>query len=74
MENKKMIKVTSKRIFFRGLSIFVGGLIGGVLTREEINLVSITYLDNVIHFVMIFSAILRLSVWGVFLRSKNSQI
>jgi hypothetical protein len=74
MENKKMIKVTSKRIFFRGLSIFIGGLIGGILTREEINLVSITYIDNVIHFVMIFSAILRLIVWGVFLRSRNSQI
>ena len=74
MENKKMIKVTSKRIFFRGLSIFIGGLIGGLLTREEINLVSITYLDNVIHFVMIFSAVLRLSVWGAFLGSKNSQI
>ena len=69
-----MIKVTSKRIFFRGLSIFIGGLIGGLLTREEINLVSITYLDNVIHFVMIFSAVLRLSVWGAFLGSKNSQI
>jgi hypothetical protein len=74
MENKKMIKVTSKRIFFRGLSIFIGGLLGGILTRDEINLVSITQVDNVIHFVMIFSAVLRLSVWGIFLNSKNSQI
>ena len=31
MKNKKMIKVTSKRFFFRGLSIFIGGLIGGLL-------------------------------------------
>ena len=30
MKNKKMIKVTSKRFFFRGLSIFIGGLIGGL--------------------------------------------
>ena len=35
MKNKKMIKVTSKRFFFRGLSIFIGGLIGGLLTRNE---------------------------------------
>ena len=34
MKNKKMIKVTSKRFFFRGLSIFIGGLIGGLLTKE----------------------------------------
>jgi tetratricopeptide (TPR) repeat protein len=32
MKSKKMIKITSKRVFFRGLSIFIGGLIGGVYT------------------------------------------
>ena len=74
MKNKKMIKVTSKRVFFRGLSIFIGGLIGGLLTKSESSLSIYIELDTVIHAVMIFSTVLRLSVWSIFLMYKRSKI
>ena len=74
MKNKKMIKVTSKRFFFRGLSIFIGGLIGGLLTRNESNFSNYIELDTVIHAVMGFSTILRLGVWSYFLIDKRSEI
>ena len=74
MKNKKMIKVTSKRFFFRGLSIFIGGLIGGILTRNESSLSNYIELDTVIHAVMGFSTVLRLGVWSYFLIDKRSEI
>ena len=74
MKNKKMIKVTSKRFFFRGLSIFIGGLIGGLLTRNESILSNYIELDTVIHAVMGFSTVLRLGVWSYFLIDKRSEI
>ena len=74
MKNKKMIKVTSKRFFFRGLSIFIGGLIGGLLTKNEISFSNYIRLDTVIHAVMGFSTVLRLGVWSYFLFDKRSEI
>ena len=74
MKSKKMIKITSKRVFFRGLSIFIGGFIGGVLTKYESGLYSLVQLDTVIHSVMIFSTILRLAVWLYFLRNTKAVI
>ena len=74
MKNKKMIKVTSKRFFFRGLSIFIGGLIGGLLTKNESSLSNYIELDTVIHAVMGFSTVLRLGVWSYFLIDKRSEI
>ena len=74
MENKKMIKVTSKRVFFRGLSIFIGGLIGGLLTKNENSFSIYIDLDTVIHAVMIFSTVLRLGVWSFFLMDKRFKI
>ena len=74
MKNKKMIKVTSKRFFFRGLSIFIGGLIGGLLTRNESSFANNIQLETVIHAVMIFSTVLRLGVWSYFLIDKRSEI
>ena len=74
MKNKKMIKVTSKRFFFRGLSIFIGGLLGGLLTRNESNFSNYIELDTVIHAVMGFSTVLRLGVWSYFLIDKRSEI
>ena len=74
MKNKKMIKVTSKRFFFRGLSIFIGGLIGGLLTRNESNFSNYIELDTVIHAVMGFSTVLRLGVWSYFFIDKRSEI
>jgi len=74
MKNKKMIQVTSKRVFFRGLSIFIGGLIGGLLTTNESSLSIYFELDTVIHAVMVFSTVLRLGVWLYFLVDKKSKI
>ena len=74
MKNKKMIKVTSKRVFFRGLSIFIGGLIGGLLTKNESSFSIFIKLDTVIHAVMIFSTVLRLGVWSFFLMDKKIKI
>ena len=74
MKNKKMIKVTSKRFFFRGLSIFIGGLIGGLLTRNESILSNYIELDTVIHAVMGFSTVLRLGVWSYFLFDRRSEV
>ena len=74
MKNKKMIKVTSKRFFFRGLSIFIGGLIGGLLTKNENIFSNYIELDTVIHTVMGFSTVLRLGVWSYFLIDKRSEI
>ena len=74
MKNKKMIKVTSKRFFFRGLSIFIGGLIGGLLTNNESSFSNYIELDTVIHAVMGFSTVLRLGVWSYFLIDKRSEI
>ena len=74
MKNKKMIQVTSKRVFFRGLSIFIGGLIGGLLTRNESSFSVYIELDTVIHAVMVFSTVLRFVVWFYFLFDKKSKI
>ena len=74
MRSKNMIKVTSKRIFYRGLSIFLGGLIGGAITRDEFGVSELPFLGTTIHAVMIFSTVLRLGVWLAFLRSKKAQI
>ena len=74
MKNKKMIKVTSKRVFFRGLSIFIGGLIGGLLTKNESSIFIFIKLDTVIHAVMAFSTVLRLGVWSYFLMDKRLKI
>jgi len=74
MKNKKMIKITSKRVFFRGLSIFIGGLIGGILTKYESSFYSLIELDTIIHGVMIFSTMMRLAVWLYFLRSAKSVV
>ena len=74
MKSKKMIKITSKRVFFRGLSIFIGGLIGGGLTKYESGFDYLVHLETVIHGVMIFSTMLRLAVWLYFLRNTKSVI
>ena len=73
MRSKNMIKVTSNRIFYRGLSIFLGGLIGGIITRDELGLSELQFLGTTLHAVMIFSTLLRLVVWLAFLRSKKRR-
>ena len=57
MNNKSMIRITSKRVFYRGLSTFAGGLFGGALTKTDLlNHFNLDLLNSQIHIVLIFSA------------------
>jgi len=70
-----MIKITSKRILYRGLLIFIGGIIGGFLSKTDISDFTLAnYKVSHLHLVMLTSAILRLIVWVWFLRIKESSL
>lgn len=75
MLEKNMIALTSKRIFYRGLSIFLGGLLGGYLTRSELYLLHQTFdILTPILMVFIFSSFIRLLIWFFYLGSKKGTI
>ncbi len=75
MVGKSMIQLTSKRIFYRGLFIFVGGFFGGVLTKltfptSHIMISSMSKL----HIVFLFSSFIRFIIWIKYLRNKKFKI
>ena len=75
MTGKDMITLTSKRIFYRGFFIFLGGVLGGLISKQ--GLISYQVLNvpiNPIHLVFISSSILRLLIWGVYLSSNQKSI
>ena len=75
MNNKSMIRITSKRIFYRGLSTFAGGLFGGALTKTNlINQFDFSIISSQIHIVLIVSAFFRFAVWIKFLSKPNGSI
>ena len=75
MVGKSMIQLTSKRIFYRGLFIFLGGLTGGLLTKLVIHLPDIIITSfSTLHIVFLFSFIIRLIVWVKFLRNANLKV
>ena len=75
MLGKSMIKLTSKRIFYRGLFIFLGGLTGGLLTKTNFISNQITIvLDSKIHIVLLCSVIFRIGVWIRFLRNPQAKV
>ena len=75
MGGKSMIRITSKRIFYRGLSTFSGGLLGGALTKiDMINMPYAKYLNTSIQFVMVFSFLFRILVWIKFLSRPKGDI
>ena len=75
MLEKNMIALTSKRIFYKGLSIFLGGLLGGYLTRSELYLLHQTFdILTPILMVFIFSSFIRLLIWFFYLGSKKGTI
>jgi len=70
-----MIKLTSKRIFYRGLSIFSGGILGGLITKHNFNFITITVPDfNPILLVFVFSSFVRFIVWIAYLRNSKKVI
>ena len=75
MNNKSMIRITSKRIFYRGLSTFAGGLFGGALTETNlINQIDFSIISSQIQIVLIVSAFFRFSVWIKFLSKPKGSI
>lgn len=75
MNNKSMIRITSKRVFYRGLSTFAGGLFGGALTKTDLlNHFNLDLLNSQIHIVLIFSAFFRFVVWVKFLSKPKGSI
>ncbi len=75
MNGKNMIKTTSRRVFYKGLFIFVGGFLGGTLTRTEfIDLGQHAFFNNHIHIVFATSAVFRILVWGLYLGKSKIKI
>ena len=76
MKSKSMIKLTSKRIFYRGIFIFLGALLGGLISKTTF-FTDLGFFDRLIiqlHFVFLFSTIIRTVVWIKFLRFKHGSI
>lgn len=76
MDGKNMINITSKRVFYRGIFIFIGGIIGGSLTKLDSQnyFISLSCLDTPIHLVFIVSTLFRLIVWRIYLYGKLDSI
>ena len=75
MVGKSMIQLTSKRIFYRGLFIFLGGLFGGVLTKLTFptSHTMISFMSK-LHIVFLFSSFIRFIIWIKYLRNKKFKI
>ena len=76
MNGENMIQLSSKRIFYRGVFIFLGALIGGLISKTNF-FISLEILENLIiklHFVLLFSSIARIAVWIKFLRIREGSI
>ena len=76
MNGESMIQLSSKRIFYRGVFIFIGALIGGLISKTSI-FINLEIFDNLItklHFVLLFSSIMRILVWIKFLKIREGTI
>ena len=75
MRGKNMIKLSSKRVFYRGIFIFLGGILGGLLTKYDFQIFSgVIERLTPIHVVFIFSSLIRMSIWFFYLRSNHHSI
>ncbi len=76
MNGENMIQLSSKRIFYRGVFIFVGALIGGLISKTNF-FISLELFENLLiklHFVFLLSSIIRIGVWMKFLRIRQGSI
>ena len=75
MRGKNMIKLSSKRVFYRGIFIFLGGILGGLLTKYDFQIFSgvISSLTPIL-VVFIFSSIMRMFIWFFYLGSNRRSI
>ena len=76
MNGESMIQLTSKRIFYRGIFIFIGALLGGLISKANffLNIGFFEALSVKLHFVFLFSSITRIGVWIKFLRNRMGSI
>jgi len=75
MRGKNMIKLSSKRVFYRGIFIFLGGILGGLLTKYDFQIFSgVIERLTPIHVVFIFSSLIRMSIWFFYLRLNHRSI
>ena len=76
MNGKNMIQLSSKRIFYRGVFIFIGALLGGFISKSNF-FIGLELFENLLiklHFVLLFSSIIRIGVWMKFLRIRQGSI
>ena len=76
MNGKNMIQLSSKRIFYRGVFIFIGALLGGLISKSNF-FIGLELFENLLiklHFVLLFSSIIRIGVWMKFLRIRQGSI
>lgn len=76
MNGKNMIQLSSKRIFYRGVFIFIGALLGGLISKSNFFIGLELFESSLIklHFVLLFSSIIRIGVWIKFLRNRQGSI
>ena len=75
MRGQNMIKLSSKRVFYRGIFIFLGGILGGLLTKYNFQIFTESIsVFTPIHVVFIFSSLMRILIWLFYLRSKFRTI
>ena len=76
MNGKSMIKLTSKRVFYRGTAIFIGGFIGGLVSgiNYSIDIYLFEIIKTGFHVVLFISFIFRSIIWIKFLRKVKGQV
>ena len=76
MNGKSMIKLTSKRVFYRGTAIFIGGFIGGLVSgiNYSIDIYLFEIIKTGFHIVLFISFIFRSIIWIKFLRKEKGQV
>ena len=76
MNGKSMIKLTSKRVFYRGTAIFIGGFIGGLVSgiNYSIDIYLFEIIKTGFHVVLFISFIIRSIIWIKFLRKVKGQV
>lgn len=76
MDGKSMIKLTSRRVFYRGVAIFIGGLIGGMVSEIDLsqNMIIFKDVNTGFHIVLFLSFLIRFFIWLKFLKSSRGTV
>ena len=64
MKGENIINISAKRFYYRGISLFLGGLVGGYLSTINLNAFKIVFpLPSLLHPVMFAAIFIRTLVW-----------